>query len=89
MPLPGGGTGPRIADLHLPEAVLHGWDLATATDRDRTGDLEAVRAAFDAHPTTAVSRPPGTGRGATSAEDDEEEDRPGGAPTRLGRSLPV
>ncbi|MGW6823669.1 hypothetical protein [Streptomyces sp. NPDC055005] len=74
------------AVLHLPEAVPHGWDLATATDRDRTGDPEAVRAA---HPTTAVSRPPGTGRGATSAEDDEEKDRPGGAPTRLGRSLPV
>ncbi|MFD8148938.1 TIGR03086 family metal-binding protein [Streptomyces sp. NPDC059708] len=46
MPLPGGGTGPRIVDLHLLEAVLHSWDLATATGQDRTGDPEAVQAAF-------------------------------------------
>ncbi|WP_405424635.1 TIGR03086 family metal-binding protein [Streptomyces erythrochromogenes] len=45
MPLPGGGTGPRIAELHLLEIVLHGWDLATATGQDRTGDPDAVRAA--------------------------------------------
>ncbi|MFB7666420.1 TIGR03086 family metal-binding protein [Kitasatospora sp. NPDC056138] len=44
MPLPGGGTGPRLADLQLLEAVLHGWDLATATGQDRSGDAEAVRA---------------------------------------------
>ncbi|MER6314258.1 TIGR03086 family metal-binding protein [Streptomyces sp. NPDC001581] len=46
MPLPGGGLGPRIADLHLLEAVLHGWDLATATGQDRTGDPDAVEAAL-------------------------------------------
>lgn len=46
MPLPGGGMGPRIADLHLLEAVLHGWDLATATGQDRTGDPDAVKAAM-------------------------------------------
>ncbi|MFC9293726.1 TIGR03086 family metal-binding protein [Streptomyces sp. NPDC057011] len=45
MPLPGGGLGPRIADLHLLEAVLHSWDLATATGQDRSGDPDAVRAA--------------------------------------------
>ncbi|AWZ14972.1 hypothetical protein DRB96_24990 [Streptomyces sp. ICC1] len=45
MPLPGGGTGPRIVDLHLLEAVLHSWDLATATGQDRTGDPDAVQAA--------------------------------------------
>ncbi|GAA3261093.1 TIGR03086 family metal-binding protein [Streptomyces lavendulae] len=44
MPLPGGGPGPRLADLHLLEAVLHGWDLATATGQDRTGDPDAVEA---------------------------------------------
>ncbi|AJC52768.1 MerR family transcriptional regulator [Streptomyces sp. 769] len=47
MPLPGGGMGPRIADLHLLEAVLHGWDLATATGQDRTGDPDTVKAAYD------------------------------------------
>ncbi|MCX5128368.1 TIGR03086 family metal-binding protein [Streptomyces sp. NBC_00347] len=46
MPVPGGGTGPRIVDLHLLEAVLHSWDLATATGQDRTGDPDAVQAAF-------------------------------------------
>lgn len=46
MPLPGGGLGPRIVDLHLLEAVLHGWDLAAATGQDRTGDPDAVQAAF-------------------------------------------
>ncbi len=46
MPLPGGGLGPRIADLHLLETVLHGWDLATATGQDRTGDPDAVQAAL-------------------------------------------
>ncbi|MEU9114478.1 TIGR03086 family metal-binding protein [Streptomyces sp. NPDC048483] len=44
MPLPGGGLGPRLADLHLLEAVLHGWDLATATGQDRAGDPDAVEA---------------------------------------------
>lgn len=43
MPLPGGGAGPRLADLHLLEAVLHGWDLATATGQDRA-DPDAVEA---------------------------------------------
>ncbi|MFE2553102.1 TIGR03086 family metal-binding protein [Streptomyces sp. NPDC059355] len=46
MPLPGGGSGPRLADLHLLEAVLHGWDLATATGQDRAGDPDAVEAVF-------------------------------------------
>ncbi|MFG2874947.1 TIGR03086 family metal-binding protein [Streptomyces sp. NPDC048337] len=46
MPLPGGGLGPRLADLHLLEAVLHGWDLATATGQARTGDPDAVEAVF-------------------------------------------
>ncbi|MFE5679757.1 hypothetical protein ACFQ7B_37205 [Streptomyces erythrochromogenes] len=46
MPLPGGGLGPRLADLHLLEAVLHGWDLATATGQDRTGDPDTVAAVF-------------------------------------------
>ncbi|MFC9815872.1 TIGR03086 family metal-binding protein [Streptomyces virginiae] len=45
MPLPGAGLGPRIADLHLMEAALHGWDLPTATGQDRAGDPDAVRAA--------------------------------------------
>ncbi|WP_052229730.1 TIGR03086 family metal-binding protein [Streptomyces sp. CT34] len=44
MPLPGGGLGPRIADIQLLESVLHGWDLATATGQDRTGDPDAVHA---------------------------------------------
>ncbi|MFE1775453.1 TIGR03086 family metal-binding protein [Streptomyces sp. NPDC059008] len=47
MPLPGGGMGPRIAELHLLEAVLHGWDLATATGQDRAGDPDTVQAAHD------------------------------------------
>lgn len=46
MPLPGGGLGPRIADLHLLEAVLHGWDVATATGQDRAGDPDVVQAAM-------------------------------------------
>lgn len=46
MPLPGGGLGPRLADLHLLEAVLHGWDLATATGQDRAGDPDAVEAVY-------------------------------------------
>ncbi|MGD3111396.1 TIGR03086 family metal-binding protein [Streptomyces sp. YGL11-2] len=44
MPLPDGGLGPRVADIQLLEAVLHGWDLATATGQDRTGDPDAVHA---------------------------------------------
>ncbi|MFE0186584.1 TIGR03086 family metal-binding protein [Streptomyces sp. NPDC058989] len=47
MPLPGGGMGLRIAELHLLEAVLHGWDLATATGQDRAGDPDTVQAAHD------------------------------------------
>ncbi|WP_185911415.1 MULTISPECIES: TIGR03086 family metal-binding protein [Streptomyces] len=46
MPLPGGGLGPRLADVYLLEAVLHGWDLATATGQDRAGDPDAVEAVF-------------------------------------------
>ncbi|GHG78746.1 hypothetical protein [Streptomyces griseocarneus] len=46
MPLPGGGLGPRLPDLHLLEAVLHGWGLATATGQDRVGDPGAVEAVF-------------------------------------------
>ncbi|MFD9030875.1 TIGR03086 family metal-binding protein [Streptomyces sp. NPDC059567] len=46
MPLPGGVPGPRLADLHLLEAVLHGWDLATATGQHRGGDADAVEAVF-------------------------------------------
>lgn len=38
-PHPSGGEGPRLA-------VPHGWDLATATGQDRTGDQDAVEAAF-------------------------------------------
>ncbi|TDU05527.1 uncharacterized protein (TIGR03086 family) [Streptomyces sp. 846.5] len=46
MPLPGGGMGPRIVDLQMLEAVLHGWDLATTTGQDRTGDPKTVQAAM-------------------------------------------
>ncbi|GGU95881.1 hypothetical protein GCM10010211_73740 [Streptomyces albospinus] len=47
MPLPDCGTGPRVADLHLLEAVLHRWELATATGQDRTGDPAALQAVHD------------------------------------------
>ncbi|MFD5409216.1 TIGR03086 family metal-binding protein [Streptomyces nojiriensis] len=60
MPLPGGGAGPRLADLHLLEAVLHGWDLATATGQDRAGDPDAVeevlRTWYGNHPDEIRSR---------------------------------
>ncbi|SHM90267.1 TIGR03086 family metal-binding protein [Streptomyces yunnanensis] len=44
MPMPGGGQGPLVTDLHLLEATLHGWDVATATGQDRRGDPDAVQA---------------------------------------------
>ncbi|MFE3584621.1 DinB family protein [Streptomyces vinaceus] len=78
MPLPGGGTGPRIMDLHLLEAVLHGWDLATATGQDRTGDRDAVQAAFatwygnfpdEIRPATGMSGPSKPAAGNTPIED--------------------
>ncbi|MBT2452746.1 hypothetical protein J7F03_38065 [Streptomyces sp. ISL-43] len=46
MPLKGGGLGPRQADLHLLEAVLHGWGLTTATGQDRADDPDTVEAVF-------------------------------------------
>ncbi|WKV73585.1 TIGR03086 family metal-binding protein [Streptomyces sp. PCS3-D2] len=75
MPLPGGGLGPRLADLHLLEAVLHGWDLATATDQDRTGDPDAVAAVFR----TWYGNYPDEIRGATGMfgpSEDAPEDAP-------------
>jgi len=42
--LPSGGPGPHYIDMYLLEALLHGWDLATATGQDRSLDDEVVRA---------------------------------------------
>ncbi|MFF3085376.1 hypothetical protein ACFVRB_10040 [Streptomyces nojiriensis] len=55
-----GGAGTRLADLHLLEAVLHGWDLATATGQDRAGDPDTVEAVlrtwYGNHPDEIRSR---------------------------------
>jgi uncharacterized protein (TIGR03086 family) len=42
-PLPSGGTGPKIIDMHAVEEFLHGWDLATATGQDRTLDPQLAQ----------------------------------------------
>jgi uncharacterized protein (TIGR03086 family) len=46
--LPSGSPGPRYVDMYLMEQLLHGWDLATATGQDRSGDPAVVQAVYDA-----------------------------------------
>ena len=45
--MPNGATGPLIAQMYLIEQVMHGWDVAAATGQDRSGDPQAVQAAYD------------------------------------------
>ncbi|MEV7728893.1 TIGR03086 family metal-binding protein [Streptomyces sp. NPDC087917] len=79
MPLPGGGLGPRLADLHLLETVLHGWDLATATGQDRAGDPDAVETAhltwYGNHPDAVRPRTGMFGPSRTAPEDAPALDR--------------
>ncbi|MGH3344313.1 MAG: TIGR03086 family metal-binding protein [Carbonactinosporaceae bacterium] len=46
-PLPSGGQGPRLFDIHLADLIVHGWDLASATGQDRSLDPEVVQAVYD------------------------------------------